>query len=263
MASELEGCESQALRAGSLMVIPPLPPGFQPLPGAPVVDLMGHNLAQCANHIQEVASHMRLPPQSAVECPMSDIVGVLDRLEGMTRVRYCRFCFGVGQQCQCSAIPCQAPGPTAPLWMPPTASYMAMASSTETTASISTVGVTPLSHQTSRLPPLEAMDMMPPPSLENLLLTVGVGRGIRGRTPPWTPTAPGPCQASPRMPHLKMPTPGRQEATSSTPYQQQVFPPQTAAPRQGATPSATQSQGRERLAGNETGTRERSSSRGS
>ena len=69
MASELEGRESQALRVASLMVILPPPPGFQPLPGAPLVDLMGQNLAQWADRVQEVASHMRLPPQVAAECP--------------------------------------------------------------------------------------------------------------------------------------------------------------------------------------------------
>ena len=78
VASGLDGCESRALRAGSLMVISPLPPGFQPLPGAPAVDLSGNNLAQWADHIQEVTSHMRSPPQVVVECPTSDIVGVLD-----------------------------------------------------------------------------------------------------------------------------------------------------------------------------------------
>ena len=263
MASGLEGCESQALRAGSLMAIPPQPPGFQPLPGAPAVDLSGNNLAQWADHIQGVTSHMRLPPQVAVECPTSDIVGVLDRLEGMTRVRYCWLCFGVGQQCQCSAVPHQAPGPTAALWMPPVASYTAMASSTETTASTSAVGVTPSSYQTSGLPPLEPMEMMPPLTTENLLLTAGVSRGIRRWTPPWTPTTPGPHQTRPRTPHPQVPTPGKQGATSSTPYRQQVFPPRTAAPRQSTTPSATQSQGRDRLAGEETGARGRSSSRGS
>ena len=78
MAFELEECESQALRAGSLMAIPPPPPGFQPLPGAPLADLTGQNLAQWADCIQEVTSHMRLPPQVVVEYPTSDIVGVLD-----------------------------------------------------------------------------------------------------------------------------------------------------------------------------------------
>ena len=153
----------------------------------------------------------------------------------MTRVRYCRFCFGVGQQCRCSAIPHQAPGPMAALWMPPAVSYAAMASPTETTASTSAVGVPLSSYQTSELPPLEAMDTMPPLTTENLLLTAGVGRDLRGQTLLQIPTAPGPHQTRPRMPHLQVPTPGRQGATSVTPYRQQVFPPRTAAPRLGAT----------------------------
>ena len=77
------------------MAIPPPPPGFQPLPGALLVDLMGQNLAQWADCVLEVASHMRLPPQAVVECPTSDIVGVLDQLEGMAQVQYCQHCFGV------------------------------------------------------------------------------------------------------------------------------------------------------------------------
>ena len=128
------------------MAIPPLPPGSQPLAGSFGVDLLGNNLTQWASHVQEVASHMRWPPEAAVSCPQSDIIGVLDRLEGLTRVRYCRNCFGVGQRCQCSAVPCQAPGPTAALWTPPTVSYAAMVSSTETMASTSAAGVIPPSH---------------------------------------------------------------------------------------------------------------------
>ena len=241
MASALDDRESQALRTGSLMAIPPPPPRSQPLPGSPAVDLLGNNLTQWADHVQD----MRLPPKAVAECPTSDIVGVLDRLEGMTWVRYYRLCFGVCQQCRCLAVPHQAPGPTAALWMLSTASYVAMALPTETTASTSAVGVTHSSYQSSGLPPLEAMDMLSPPTTENLLLTAGVGRGIRGQTQPW------------------IPTPGRQEATSATPYWQQVYPPITAAPRPSATPSATQSQGREGLAREEPGARGRSSSRGS
>ena len=60
------------------MAIPPPPPGSQPLPGAPLADLMGQNLAQWADHVQEVAYHMRLPPLGVVECPTLDIVGVLN-----------------------------------------------------------------------------------------------------------------------------------------------------------------------------------------
>ena len=263
MASELEGRESQALRAGSLMAIPPPPPGFQPLPGAPLVDLAGQNLAQWADRVQEVTSHMRLPPRVAVECPASDMIGVLNRLEDMTRVRYCRHCFGVGQRCRCSVIPHQAPGTTTALWLPPVASYAAMASSTETIASTSTVGVTASrTSGTSGMPLLEPMETSPPLSMADLLLTAGVGRGTRGRTPPRAPTAPGPRQSRPRAPPPQMPTPKGQGATASTPYQQQVSPPSTPAPGQSAAPHASRSQGQERPADEETRSRGRSASRG-
>ena len=262
MASELGGHESHALRVGSLLAIPPPPPGSKPLPGAPLVDLMGQNLAQWADKVQEVTSHMRLPPQVAAECPTSGIVGVLNRLEGMTHTRYCRHCFGVGQQCRCTVTPHRASGPVTALWLPPIVSYMAMASSTETTVSTSTVGAAPLGYPTSAMPPLEPMEMSPPLPMEQLLLTAGIGRGGRGRTPPQTPTAPGLRQPRPRTPQWQVPTPRRQGATAQTTYWQQVFPPPTPAPRPRATPSASQSQGQERPADEETEARGRSSSQG-
>ena len=148
------------------------------------------------------------------------------------------------------------------LWMPPIASYAAMASSTETTVSTSTVGAAPLRYPTSALPPLEPMDMSPPLTTEQLLLMAGIDRGGRGRTPPQTPTTPGLPQPRPRMPQLQVPAPKRQAATTQTPYRQQVFPPPAPAPRPSAATSASQSQEREGPAGEETGTRGRSSSRG-
>ena len=255
MASELEGRESQTIRASSLTAIPPQPPGLQPLPGAPLVDLVGQNLAQWADWVQEVASHMRLPPRVAVECPTSDIIEVLNHLENMTQVRYCRHCFGVGRQCRCSVMPRQAPGATTSLWSPPGMSYAAMASSTETIASTSTasrvVG-------TSSMPPLEAMETSSPLSTASLLLAAGVGRGAGGQTPPGHP--PPLDLASQDRGHLphKCPPPGEQGAAASTPYEQQVTPPSTPAPGQRATPRASWSQSRERLAGEETRPRGRS-----
>ena len=141
-ASVLNDSKNNALRASSLMAIPPSPHGSQPLAWSTAVDLMGNNLTQWASDVQEVASYMRWPPEAAVRCPLVDMIGVLNRLEGLTRVRYCRSCFGVGLGCQCSAVPHQVSGPMAALWAPPTLSYLAMVSSTETTASTSTAGVT-------------------------------------------------------------------------------------------------------------------------
>ena len=159
------------------MAVPPPPLGSQPLSRSTTVDLLGNSLTQWATHVQDVASGMILPPEAAVNCPQADIVGVLNRLEGMTRVRYCRHCFGVGQKCRCSAIPHQAPGPTSALWVPPTVSYAAMVSSSETMASTSMAGVTHPSYPPPGMPQLKAMDTLAAPTTENLLATAGVGRG--------------------------------------------------------------------------------------
>ena len=115
-----------------------------------------------------------------------------------------------------------------------------MVSSTETTASTSAAGVTPPSYLTPGMPALKAMDMLPAPTMENLLATAGVGRGHKPRTQPRMPTAPGLRQMRPRMPQQQAPTPGGQEVTQATPYRQQVFPPQHTAPKLSATPSASQ-----------------------
>ena len=194
------------------MAVPPPPPGSQLLSGSTTVDLLGNSLTQWAYHVQDVTSGMRLPPEAAASCPQSDIVGVLNQLEGMTRVRYCRHCFGVGQKCRCSAVPHQAPGLTSALWVPPTVSYMAMVASTETMASTSAAGVTHRSYPPPGMPQIEAMDMLPAPTTENLLATAGVSRGRGTRTPPQTPPDPGICQMRPRMPQQQASTPeGRKQ----------------------------------------------------
>ena len=203
---------------------------------------------------------MILPPDAVVNCPQADIVGVLNRLEGLTQVRYCRHCFRVGQKCRCSAIPHKAPSPTSALWTPPTVSYAAMVSSTETTASTSAAGVTPPSYLPPGIPPLEPMDMLPAPTSENLLATAGVGRGGRTRSQPRTPTTPGICQTRSRVPQQQVPTPGRHETTQATPYRQQVYPPRCATPKPSTAPST--SQGREEPAREDEDARGRSSSRG-
>ena len=134
-------------------------------------------------------------------------------------------------------------GIMAPLMM----SYAAMASSTKTTASSSVGGAPPLRYPPPGLPPLEQapMDMLPAPTSKNLLATAGVGRGSRGLRQPRTPTAPGLCPTRPTAPPQWMPTPGRQEASEATPYQQQVYPPrhttgvQTATTQVSTTPSTS------------------------
>ena len=148
----------------------------------------------------------------------------------------------------------------AALWTPPTVTYTAMVSSTETTASTSAAGVTPLSHLPPGMPAIEPMDTLPAPTTENLLATAGVGRGRKQWTLPQMPAAPGLCQMRPRTPQQQAPTPGGQEATQATPYRQQVFPPKRPTPKLSATPSA--SQDHRDPARKAEGARGRSSSRG-
>ena len=226
-ASVLSDRENNALQASSLLAVPSPAPGTQPLAWLTTVDLPGSSLTQWAMHVQDVASGMRMPPEVVANCPQQDIVGVLNRLERMTLVNYCRLCFGVGKKCGCSSVPRQTPGQASALWMPLTMSYVAIASSTETMASSSAGGAPPPRYPPPGLLPLEPapMDMLPAPTSENLLATAGVGRGGRGLRQPRTPTAPGLCPMRPTAPPQRMPTPGRQEASQATPYQQQVYPP--------------------------------------
>ena len=197
-ASVLSDHENNALRASSLMAVPPPAPGMPSLAGLTTVDLMGASLTQWASHIQDVTSGMRMNLEAAVNCPQEGIMGVLNWLERLTPVKYCRLCFGVGKKCRCTNVPHQTPSQGSALWMPPTMSYTTMASPTDTTASSSVGGVPPLRYPPPGLPPGDPapMDTLPAPTTENLLATSGVGRGGRGwRSPaagPWTPTAPGP-----------------------------------------------------------------------
>ena len=163
----------------SLLAVFPPALGTQSLAGLMTVNLPGSSLTQWAMHVQDVASSMRMPPEVAVNCPQVDIVGVLNWLERMTLVKYCCLCFG--KKCGCSSVPRQTPSQASALWMPPMMSYVAMASSTETTASSCVAGVPPLMYPPPGLPPLEPapMDMLPAPTSENLLATAGVGRGGR------------------------------------------------------------------------------------
>ena len=91
-ASVLSDHENNALRVSSLMAMPPPAPGMTSSSGLMMVDLPGSSLTQWASHVQDVASGMRLPLEAAVNCPQADIVGVLNQLENLTPVKYCRFC---------------------------------------------------------------------------------------------------------------------------------------------------------------------------
>ena len=180
-ASVLSDRENNALWASSLMAVPPPSPGMHFLAGLTTVDLTGASLTQWASYIQDIASGMRMPLEAAVNCPQKDIIGVLNRLEMLTSLKYCRLCFGIGNKCRCTKVPHQTPSQGSALWTPPAMSYATMASSTMTMASTPVGGVPPPGYPPQGPPPgdLALMDMLPAPSTENLLATASVGRGQR------------------------------------------------------------------------------------
>ena len=75
MDSGLSEKENNALRASSLLVVPPAPAEVQPLEGLQGTNLPEANLTQWASCVQDVASGMQRPPHAALECPNQDIAG--------------------------------------------------------------------------------------------------------------------------------------------------------------------------------------------
>ena len=120
--------ENIALRASSLRAIPPPSPEVMPLKGLAGVQLQEANLTDWASIIQEVASGMREPPVMAMQCPVTDIVRILHKLETRTNQSFCRFCYSLGTDCSCHQALAQAP-PS--LWTAP---------ASRTSTSTSTVG---------------------------------------------------------------------------------------------------------------------------
>ena len=109
--ASLRGHENLALRASSLRAIPPPPPEVQPVDGPARVNLHKAILTQWASHIQDVASGMRKPPKAVMDCPTEDIVGILHKLEKMTNITFCQFCFILGGYCGCHPKVPQVPTP--------------------------------------------------------------------------------------------------------------------------------------------------------
>ena len=197
--SGLSERENNALRASSLLAVPPPPPEVQPLEGLQGIDLPEANLTQWASYIQDVASGMWKPPHVATGCPSKDMAEILHELENLTGIGFCRLCYTLGDGCRCSKAAPQAPLSyrDLALWVPPQSSYASMVSSMITTASTSMRGVSstagPLPGFPARGTP-SLMDVLLASLSYNLLTQPGVGRGRRlqstpGSTRPWAPGA--------------------------------------------------------------------------
>ena len=192
--SNLSEKENSALRASSLLVVPPPSPEVHPLEGLQGTNLLEANLTQWASYVQDVASGMQRPPRTATECPNQDIAGVLHRLENLTRVGFCHLCYALGSNCECSRATHQVPHSyrSTALWTPPTPSYASMASSTMTTASTSMRSVSPTVGPPPGFPAIGAPAPMDVSPSYNLLAHARVGRGLQPQSVPGSTRPRGP-----------------------------------------------------------------------
>ena len=200
--SNLSEKENNALRVSSLLAVPPPAPEVHPLEGLQGTNLPEANLTQWASYVQDVASGMWRPPRAATDCPNQDIVGVLHRLENLTRVGFCHLCYALGSNCECLRATYQAPHGyrSMALWTLPMPSYASMASSMMTTTSTSMRGVSPTAGSPPGFPAMGVPAPMDVSLSYNPLAHAGVGTGLQpqsapGSTRPLGPSAVGLRQA--------------------------------------------------------------------
>ena len=93
--------QEHALRACSLLTIPPLPPGQEALSGGVPEDLSQDNLSTWADTVQDVAARMIAPQPETSQTIFPQVVEVLTLLESVSRVAFCRQCYLPGSACRC------------------------------------------------------------------------------------------------------------------------------------------------------------------
>ena len=94
-----------ALRACSLLAIPPLPPGQEALPGIGLDDLSQVNLSAWAETVQDVAAGMLALPSDMHSTLFLGVLSLLTHLESAARVPFCHLCYLPGASCWCLGVP--------------------------------------------------------------------------------------------------------------------------------------------------------------
>ena len=106
--------QEHALRACSLLAIPPPPPGQEALPGGVPEDLSQDNLSTWADTVQDMAAGMIAPQPETSQTIFPQVVEVLTLLELVSQVTFCRQCYLPGSACRCLGVtsPIQHSAPT-------------------------------------------------------------------------------------------------------------------------------------------------------
>ena len=186
---ELSLVQIHALRACSLLVIPPPKEGVPP-PGGFPTDLLDLNLSSWASLVQDVASGLLvLTPNLGSDMGLP-AVALLELLEKATGWGYCHYCCHLGSRCICMGAYSLAPPPSWSQVVDQSPGYGATTSSGGMTAPSTTAsgmsgyippppGLPPIDFSNWRLLPPEAPASrglpIAPPSLP------GIGRSVNLR----------------------------------------------------------------------------------
>ena len=101
--------EVHVLRACSLLVILPPPPGSEALPGSFADDLSEINLSDWADTVQDVVAGLLALPQTLSSCLLLEVVNLLLCLESITQVVFFHLCYLPVANCRCLGVTSLAP----------------------------------------------------------------------------------------------------------------------------------------------------------
>ena len=100
--------EVYVLRACSLLSIPPPAGRVAPQGGFPT-NLVQINLSDWASLVQDVAAGLQALPPGLSNCLDPKVLNLLQRLEVVTQVKFCRLCYYLDPNCRCPGVPPSAP----------------------------------------------------------------------------------------------------------------------------------------------------------
>ena len=232
---ELSPVQIHALRACSLLVIPP-PKERVPPPGGFPMDLSDLNLSSWAGLVQDVASGLQVLPPNLSSDMSLPAVALLQLLEKATGWGFCHYCCHLASRCICMGAYSPAPPSSWSQVVEESPGYGATASSGGMTAPTTTAagmpgyippppGLPPIDFSNWRLLPPEALASRGLPTAPTSL--PGVGRSVRlrgtakrivgaqmvqspGGLAQWMLTLPKPPPCVPQMvPPLHQPPPGQ------------------------------------------------------
>ena len=85
------------------------PPCHSPSLGGFPTNLVEINLSDWASLVQDVAADLQVLPPGLSYCLDPEVITLLQRLEAVSQVRFCRLCYHPDTNCRCAGVPLSTP----------------------------------------------------------------------------------------------------------------------------------------------------------